>query len=94
MPPGEADRPAEPAVEPPPATQGGEEVDDQREATELAAYPPTHGAAESAGRSRSQPGRHRVSASLATFWKRHVALTVPHDDCRDHFGKSWCDDFV
>ncbi len=29
--------------------------------------------------------------SISAFWKRHVSVTVSHEDCRDHLG--WCFDF-
>lgn len=39
---------------------------------------------------------HRDGKSrLQRWWQRHVRLSIPHDDCRDHFGKqlSPCVDF-
>lgn len=29
---------------------------------------------------------------IGGFWKRHVVVTVPHDACRDHLGRSHVND--
>ncbi|MCJ1417078.1 hypothetical protein MMC32_003417 [Xylographa parallela] len=66
---------------------------DDREATELneqQSPPPAQrfnpDGVESAvdGRARVQP-LHKEQHVLRKFWKRQIAVTVDHEDCRDHF---------
>ena len=68
---------------------------DDREATELneqQSPPPAQrfnpDGVESAvdGRARVQP-LHKEQHVLRKFWKRQIAVTVDHEDCRDHFGR-------
>ena len=78
---------------------GGEEVDDQWEATELRSYhPPLASRPEDLSPSISEHGsqtgtgdssrrRHNGFVDrIKTFWRRHVVLTVSHEACRDLFG--------
>lgn len=74
--------------------------DYEREATELGAYhePQTDSRNEEhAGSSRYYPIINRRADSrdkptylraVSTFWTRYIRLSVPHEDCRDHLGKS------
>ena len=59
--------------------------DDEREATELRSV--------TSGRRRSRVLSTPASSKLR-WWRHHVNITVPHDDCRDHLGKAsvlrWC----
>lgn len=63
------------------------ESDNEREATEL------HSVQQSGRRlSRvlSPPPREKVHwyDPVSKFWRHHVRISVPHDDCRDHLGKA------
>ena len=67
--------------------------DDDREATELRErqldhvavihHPPLPASTPS---SPSKRLVEQVRKPLSNFWKHQVSTTVPHDDCRDHFG--------
>lgn len=74
--------------------------DDEREATELRAYT-TQAATLNAASvttaaddgTRAVPtnrperqGAGSILDSTRAFWARHVAVTVSHEACRDHFG--------
>ena len=77
--------------EPEPAHLGDADSasDNEREATELRSVTP-------AGRRRSRvlspPASSKLhwynNSVLSKFWRHHVNITVPHDDCRDHLGKA------
>lgn len=77
------------------------EVDDyEREATELGAY---HGR-EADSRdddpssssqyypviNKQETASHKAAwmRAVSTFWTRYIRLSVPHEDCRDHLGRS------
>ena len=78
------------------------EVDEyEREATELGAYREHSRNARDAGeadRSRHshvddvrQPRNNRATwyHAISSFSTHYIRLSVPHDDCRDHLGKSY-----
>ena len=80
----------------------GHSNSDEREATELQSYaqPAVRNAASVTTAAdddlcsvrtnrlkRQCPGS--VLDSIRSFWTRHVVVTVSHEACRDHFGRSF-----
>lgn len=61
--------------------------DNEREATELRSVTP---GARRRSRVLSPPAGSKLHRydPLSKFWRHHVNITVPHDDCRDHLGKA------
>ena len=71
-----------------------------REATELAPYSSDHqrvqGVASAKVVADSESSRHPNHHAkvlpwhepLNKFWRHYVRISVPHDECRDHFGES------
>lgn len=65
------------------------ESDDELEATELrdvSATRPGTGVRTSRILSPADHKRHWYDP-IARFWRHHVRISVPHDDCRDHLGE-------
>jgi len=65
--------------------------DNEREATELRSVTPGQ-SARRRSRVLSPPASSKVhwynNSVLSKYWRHHVNITVPHDDCRDHLGKA------
>lgn len=63
----------------------------QREATELRAQAASvDDAKPSSSKTSTEPRiehKNKARQLLSSFWRRQVAVTVSHEDCRDHFGK-------
>ena len=76
-------------------------ADDQREATELQPRPTpiseVEGQQDSTEPREAETPRstdhlscvRKYGFAITRFWTHQVFLSVSHDDCRDHFGKSW-----
>ena len=72
---------------------------DMREATELQAQPSSRPNAKQTEPRDGPPPADAKGATLwqrwrneiRVFWSRQIAITVGHDDCRDHFGWSFQD---
>lgn len=65
--------------------------DNECEATELRSVTPGQ-SARRRSRVLSPPASSKVhwysNSVLSRYWRHHVNITVPHDDCRDHLGKA------
>lgn len=80
---------AVPVPEPEPAhtrrSDADSDSDDEREATELRDVSPGH---RWHSRALTPPSAElHWYDPVKKFWRHHVRITVPHDDCRDHLGK-------
>jgi len=80
--------------EPEPAHLGNADSasDNEREATELRSVTPGQESVRRRSRVLSPPASSKLhwynNSVLSKFWRHHVNITVPHDDCRDHLGKA------
>lgn len=64
--------------------------DNEREATELRTVTPGQHSARRRSRVLSPPARSKLHwyDPVSKYWRHHINITVPHDDCRDHLGKA------
>lgn len=64
--------------------------DNEREATELRSVTPGQQSARRRSRVLSPPARSKLHwyDPVSKYWRHHINITVPHDDCRDHLGKA------
>jgi hypothetical protein len=64
--------------------------EDEREATELRSVTPGQQSARRRSRVLSPTARSKLYwyDPVSKYWRHHINITVPHDDCRDHLGKA------
>jgi hypothetical protein len=64
--------------------------DNEREATELRSITPGQHSARRRSRVLSPPASSKLHwyDPVSKYWRHHINITVPHDDCRDHLGKA------
>lgn len=70
------------------------ESDDELEATELRDVSASAGATIVRASRILSPAKDKGHwyDPLYKFWRHHIRITVPHDDCRDHLGEHlWTD---
>ena len=65
------------------------ESDDELEATELRDVSAGDSAHAPRVQSLTQHKRHWYNP-IHKFWRHHIRISVPHNDCRDHLGEK-CD---
>jgi hypothetical protein len=64
--------------------------ENEREATELRSVTPGRQSARQRSRVLSPPASSKLHwyDPVSKYWRHHINITVPHDDCRDHLGKA------